>query len=87
MLGNLKAPPEPFADVVRTHFRLKARSIIAQLDKWLSDDDSAATMGDGASQQQPKAVASTSSNGFAEDVAELKALLTKLLAGGEVGSS
>ena len=87
MLGNLKAPPEPFADVIRTHFRLKARSIIAQLDKWLSDDDGAPTMGDGALQQQQKAVASASSNGFAEDVAELKALLTRLQAGEEVGSS
>ena len=39
MLGNLKAPPEPWADVIRTHFRLKAKSITAQLDKWLAEDD------------------------------------------------
>lgn len=85
MLGNLKAPPEPFGDVVRTHFRLKARSIIAQLDKWLAEDDGVATLGDGAYQQ--KAVASSSSNGFAEDVAELKSLLTKLQVGEDLGGS
>ncbi|EJF62236.1 ubiquitin conjugating enzyme family protein [Dichomitus squalens] len=79
MLGNLKAPPEPWADVIRTHFRLKARSVMAQLDKWLADDDGNATVGDGAYTQ--KAVASGSSNGFAEDVAELKSLLKKLQAG------
>jgi len=39
MMGNLKNPPEPFADVIRTHFRLKARSLQKQLDKWLSTDD------------------------------------------------
>ncbi|KAI0638576.1 ubiquitin conjugating enzyme family protein [Trametes polyzona] len=78
MLGNLKNPPEPWADVIRTHFRLKAKSIMAQLDKWLAEDDGAATVADGGFHQ--KAVASGSSNGFAEDVAELKALLTKLQA-------
>ncbi|KAL1944113.1 hypothetical protein VTO73DRAFT_3298 [Trametes versicolor] len=79
MLGNLKNPPEPWADVIRTHYRLKANSIKAQLDKWLADDDGVVTVGDGAFHQ--KAVASGSSNGLAEDVAELKALLTKLQTG------
>ncbi|KAI0371531.1 ubiquitin conjugating enzyme family protein [Pilatotrama ljubarskyi] len=79
MLGNLKAPPEPWGDVIRTHFRLKAKSIMAQLDKWLAEDDGNATVGDGAYTQ--KSVASGSSNGFAEDVAEMKVLLAKLQAG------
>lgn len=79
MLGNLKNAPEPWADVIRTHYRLKANSIKAQLDKWLTDDDGVVTVGDGAFHQ--KAVASGSSNGLAEDVAELKALLTKLQTG------
>ncbi|KAI0650839.1 ubiquitin conjugating enzyme family protein [Trametes meyenii] len=79
MLGNLKAPPEPWADVIRTHFRLKARSISAQLDKWLAEDDGRATVGDGGFHN--KIVASGSSNGFPEDVAELKELLAKLQAG------
>ena len=86
MLGNLKAPPEPFADVIRTHFRLKARSICEQLDKWLAEDDGASTVGDGAFHQKTSP-ASGSSNGLAEDVTELKALLTKLHAGEEIGSS
>ncbi|KAI0677647.1 ubiquitin conjugating enzyme family protein [Trametes maxima] len=81
MLGNLKAPPEPWADVIRTHFRLKARSISAQLDKWLAEDDGHATVSDGG--YHNKAPASGSSNGFAEDVAELKELLAKLQAGEE----
>ena len=79
MLGNLKAPPDPWADVIRTHFRLKAKSIVAQLDKWLADDDSHATLGDGAFNH--KSAGSGSSNGFTEDVAELKTLLNKLQAG------
>lgn len=79
MLGNLRAPPDPWADVIRTHFRLKAKSIVAQLDKWLADDDGHATLGDGAFNH--KSTASSSSNGFAEDIAELKALLKKLQAG------
>lgn len=33
-MDNLKNPPEPWADVIQTHFRLKARSIEAQLDQW-----------------------------------------------------
>ena len=82
MLGNLKAPPDPWADVIRTHFRLKAKSIITQLDKWLADDDGHGTMGDGAFNQ--KSNASSSSNGLAEDAAELKSLLNKLQAGEEL---
>ncbi|EJT97519.1 hypothetical protein DACRYDRAFT_84483 [Dacryopinax primogenitus] len=39
MMGNLKNPPEPFGDVIRTHFRLKARSLRTQLNKWLAMDD------------------------------------------------
>ncbi|KZO91353.1 hypothetical protein CALVIDRAFT_521696 [Calocera viscosa TUFC12733] len=41
MMGNLKNPPEPFADIIRTHFRLKARSLRVQLNKWLALDDGA----------------------------------------------
>ena len=84
MLGNLKAPPEPWGDVVRTHFRLKAKSISAQLDKWLAEDDSAPTVSDGAF--NGKVHGSGSSNGFAEDVAELKGLLAKLQTGEEISS-
>ncbi|OBZ70225.1 Baculoviral IAP repeat-containing protein 6 [Grifola frondosa] len=85
MLGNLKAPPEPWGDVIRTHFRLKARSIIVQLDKWLEEDDGKATTGDGAYTQ--KSVASGSSNGFRADVDELKTLLTRLQSGDSIDTS
>lgn len=79
MLGMLKNPPEPFADVIRTHFKLKARSILKQLDDWLALDDNKGTASDGAQfvglrQTQ----AGGSSNAFKRDVAELKTLLSNL---------
>lgn len=77
MLGNLKAPPEPFADVIETHFRLKARSISAQLDDWLRKDDGKATAPDGGS-VGARDIGTGSANGFAKDVEELKKILKKL---------
>lgn len=79
MLGNLRNPPEPFEDVIRTHFRLKARSITAQLDEWLGKDDGAPTAGDGAT-FSGRASAGAGGNGFAKDVEEMKALLKGLTA-------
>lgn len=35
MGNNLRNPPYPFEDVIKTHFRLKANAIRAQLDKWV----------------------------------------------------
>ncbi|CAA7259737.1 unnamed protein product [Cyclocybe aegerita] len=80
MLGNLKAPPEPFADIISTHFRLKARSISAQLDEWLQLDDGKSTLSDGGvySGGGVKAEGSGSSNGLVKDVEELKAMLKEL---------
>jgi hypothetical protein len=77
MLGNLKCPPEPFADIIRTHFRLKAKSIAAQLDQWLAQDDGKSTTGDGGI-NGGRQEAGSSTNGFAQDVNELKDLLKKL---------
>jgi hypothetical protein len=79
MLGNLQNPPEPFADIIRTHFRLKARSITAQLDKWLSMDDGKPTLGDGAGGGRADS-AGSSSNGMAADVAEMKRRMKELQA-------
>ncbi|KIJ56783.1 hypothetical protein M422DRAFT_72920 [Sphaerobolus stellatus SS14] len=84
MLGMLKNPPEPFEDVIRTHFRLKARTIMTQLDRWLAEDDGRALLPDGGQigpvlkkgQAEPDVGSST--NGFAKDVAEMKALLQAL---------
>ncbi|KAG8980859.1 hypothetical protein FRB90_007433 [Tulasnella sp. 427] len=85
MLGNLKNPPEPFKDIILTHFRLKAKSIKAQLDDWLTKDDgrALAPLGSGY-------VTSNSGNangnggsgtGFRRDVEELKSLLDGLMRG------
>ncbi|KAG6821257.1 hypothetical protein H0H93_002367 [Arthromyces matolae] len=82
MLGNLKAPPEPFQDVIRTHFRVKARSLTAQLDKWLLEDDGKATSSDGGGYSASgKIEPGGSTNGLKKDVDELKALLAQLEAG------
>lgn len=74
MLGNLKNPPEPFGDIIRTHFRLKAKSISAQLDDWLAKDDGKQTSGDGAHGAKD----SSSNNGFQKDVKDLKELFESL---------
>ncbi|KAL5530457.1 hypothetical protein ACEPAF_6715 [Sanghuangporus sanghuang] len=93
MLANLKYPPEPFGEVIRTHFRLKARQITMQLDKWLADDDNRQTSADGGGTplskmpgQMPNA--SGSGNVFKSDVDEMKALLFKLqMDSGALGST
>ena len=88
MLGNLKNPPEPFGDVIRTHFRLKARSILKQLDEWAQLDDSKGLAADGAYVGQgggKNGPSSSGTNGFSEDVEELKGLLRKLQAGQGIG--
>lgn len=80
MLSNLRNPPEPFENVIRTHFRLKARSIMKQLDQWLAQDDGKLISQDGAYNQ--KMAAGGSSNGFQTDVEELKDELQKLMLSG-----
>ena len=77
MLGNLKNPPEPFGDIIRTHFRLKARSISAQLDRWLSQDDGLQTANDGASTSCVR-MGGSSANGLQADIEELKRLMKQL---------
>ena len=85
MLGNLKNPPEPFGDVIRTHFRLKARSIMKQLDDWLALDDGRAIQSDGMAARTQAATGS--SQIFQNDVNELKAILQRLSNGGSVSGS
>ncbi|KAA1466765.1 hypothetical protein DENSPDRAFT_831644 [Dentipellis sp. KUC8613] len=80
MLGNLKAPPEPFGDIIRTHFRLKAKSVGIQLDEWLAQDDGRQTASDGAANF--RGAANTSSNGLQADVQEMKRMLLELQKGG-----
>jgi hypothetical protein len=80
MLGNLKNPPEPFGDIIRTHFRLKARSISAQLDQWLSQDDGSPTVNDGAA--CGRGSQGGSANGLQVDIEELKRVMKQLQEGG-----
>ncbi|KAF8529120.1 ubiquitin conjugating enzyme family protein [Hysterangium stoloniferum] len=87
MLGMLKNPPEPFGDVIRTHFRLKSRSIRDQLDCWLGQDDGKPTSSDGGGYSpSPKKDLEANQSGslspFAKDIAELKTLLEDLERGG-----
>jgi hypothetical protein len=77
MLGNLKTPPEPFSDIIHTHFRLKAKSLSAQLDDWLNQDDGKPTSGDGG-YSISNAEAGGSANGLKKDIEELKGMLKQL---------
>ncbi|KAI0690863.1 ubiquitin conjugating enzyme family protein [Cytidiella melzeri] len=87
MLGNLKNPPAPFADVIRTHFRLKARSIIKQLDEWLALDDGKAIQSDGMAMAGRHTAAGGSSQAFQTDVTELKGILQRLMDGGSIAGT
>ena len=86
MLAYLKNPPEPFEDVIRTHFKLKARSIRDQLDRWLQMDDRQSMQVDGAAlgvgllSKLSKVTASVGGSGsaFERDVNEMKEILTRL---------
>lgn len=78
MLGNLRNPPEPFGEIIRTHFRLKARSIFSQLDQWVAQDDGKPTSGDGGGYHVVKQEAGGSSNGLQRDVDDLKEMIRQL---------
>ncbi|KAH9966032.1 hypothetical protein BC827DRAFT_1355112 [Russula dissimulans] len=87
MLGNLKNPPDPFGDIIRTHFRLKAQSISAQLDQWLAQDDGLPTANDGATTSCGRTFMGGSANGLQADIEELKRLLKQLQDGGSVSGT
>lgn len=90
MLENLKNPPEPWADVIHTHFKLKAREISEQLDKWLKEDDGRAVQSDGSAYSaidRAGIMPGGSSNGFKKDVDEMKQLLQKLQRGESIVAS
>jgi len=78
MLGNLRNPPEPFVDVIQTHFRLKAKAITEQLDRWLKLDDGHPT--NGANSGGMGGGTGTSGEAFQRDVSDLKALLKSMSA-------
>lgn len=80
MLGNLRNPPEPWEDVIRTHFRLKTRSITKQLNHWLQIDDGRQIAEDGAGIESRSSAAGSggSSNGMKKDVDALIELMGSL---------
>lgn len=82
MLQNINDPPEPWADIIRTHFRLKAKALTAQLDQWLAEDDGCTL--DPQNGGRPTGTAGASGggvkNGFKADVDGIKELLGKLTA-------
>lgn len=80
MLANLKAPLEPFGDVIRTHYRLKAQAVSSQLDKWLATDDGKPISGD-AFNVSGRSDTSSSSSSFKKDVEEMQSLLKQLQEG------
>lgn len=88
MLGVLQDPPPPFADIIRTHFRLKAKALTAQLDRWLREDDGTPTNRNNSGgvvtvSGAAAAVAGVSrNNGMTKHVDEIKAILGKLTANG-----
>jgi hypothetical protein len=48
MLNQLKEPDSIWKDIIEGHFRLKARSLFVQLDRWLNEDDRRGNQRDGA---------------------------------------
>lgn len=80
MLGNLRNPPEPWEDVIRTHFRLKARSITKQLNSWLETDDGRQISEDGAGieNRTPAAGGGGGVNGMKKDVDALVEIMKGL---------
>ncbi|KAF8313070.1 hypothetical protein DL93DRAFT_1188221 [Clavulina sp. PMI_390] len=81
MLGNIQDPPAPFADIIRTHFRLKAKSLVAQLEKWQASDDGLKI--DGANSGGP----GSSGSQMKKDIEELKLALKQLTANGDAAKS
>lgn len=49
MLEYLRNPPEGFRDIISKHFKLKARAITKQLDRWFEEDDGKRLFGDSMS--------------------------------------
>jgi len=92
MLGALQDPPPPLADIIRTHFRLKAKSLAAQLERWLQEDDGGTTDRNGAGNVMTGVSNFGSSpggvrNGMKRNVDDLLALIAKLTLNGEAAAA
>lgn len=91
MLGMLQDPPPPFADIIRTHFRLKAKSLASQLDKWLQEDGGGTTDRNSTGNVMT-GVSNFGSpcgprNGMKKNVDDLLAIITKLTLNGEAAAA
>jgi hypothetical protein len=75
MLGNLKTPPSPFEDIIKTHFRFKKYEIAEQLDKWSALEKNKGGEDKALHQYHSNVV---SSDTFFACVKELKELLAAL---------
>lgn len=80
MANNLKNPPFPFENEIKTHFRLKAKAIRAQLDRWKAEDDGKPTNRDyfGVSPPNTASGASSSQTPFDVSAKHLRSLLDEL---------
>lgn len=94
MLDVLQEPPPPFADIIRTHFRLKAKPLAVQLDKWLREDDGTATnrnnpggvVGGAAAATAASVAGASRNNSLKKHVDDLKVILAQLTVNGEAAA-
>lgn len=76
MIGSLKNPNPAFADIIRTHYRLKAPAIRQQLDRWLAEDDGQALHNDNSGGAVGQArVGQGTDSAVKRNVTEMKRLL------------
>lgn len=77
MANNLENPPFPFETEIKTHFRLKAKAIRAQIERWRADDDGKTTsrdsfsMGGGPSSSSAESGSQSAFNAAADRLLKL----------------
>ncbi|TYJ53196.1 hypothetical protein B9479_006174 [Cryptococcus floricola] len=79
MANNIKKPPHPFENEIKTHFRLKAKTIRQQIGKWRAQDDKQEILGDNwRDKNDPENTNPESKRGFAHCAREVLRLLDEL---------
>ncbi|WVQ77522.1 hypothetical protein IAR50_007208 [Cryptococcus sp. DSM 104548] len=79
MANNIKNPPYPFENEIRTHFRLKAKTIRQQIERWRALDDKQEILGDNwRAKDDPGNTNPESKRGFAHCAKEVLRLLDEL---------
>lgn len=80
MIQSLKNPHPAFADVIKTHFKMKSRVIKEQLDRWLREDDGQPLKVDSHVGAVSQAFSGTGVDTmFQKNVEEMKRLLDELV--------